>query len=77
MVVASLGKVLQILSNNVNPANYVKNIMFLVGKNSVYIAAALVNYDTAMRDRAELTGMHTFTYGDHELVHRHLGLEKN
>ena len=72
---ASLDKVCKLIANGINPTSYVKHLRFLVDKNSVYNSSALISYDKALRDRAEHLGIKSFTYGDHELVHRFLGLE--
>ena len=54
---------------------YLKHVRFLVDKSKVYNAAALIRYDQAVRERADVLGESTVVYGDHELVHRFLGLE--
>ena len=72
---ASLEKVIKMIANNVNSTTYLKHMMSIVQKSSIYTVTALLDYDKAMRDRAEHLGIDTFSYGDHELVHKFLGLE--
>ena len=54
---------------------YTKHVRFLIDKSRVYAGAALVCYDQAAREKAELLGPDSFMYGDHELYHIYLGLE--
>ena len=54
---------------------YAKHVRFLTDKSRVYSGTSLIKYDQAAREKAELLGPDTFTYGDHELYHVHLGLE--
>ena len=55
---------------------YTKHVKFLVDKSKVYTSQALVRYDQAVREKAELLGPSAFMYGDHELYHLFLGLEQ-
>ena len=54
---------------------YLKHIRFLVDKSKIYNSSALIRYDQAVRERADVLGENTMVYGDHELVHRFLGPE--
>ena len=54
---------------------YAKHVRFLTDKSSIYTGASLIRYDQATREKAELLGPTSFTYGDHELYHTYLGVE--
>ena len=51
-----------------------RHIRFLVEKSKVYNSSALMGYDSEMRERAEFFGTSVFSYGDHNLSHRWLGV---
>ena len=55
--------------------NFTKHIRFLSDKAKVYLGSALIKYDLAVREKAELIGPSAFVYGDHEFVHSFLGME--
>ena len=55
--------------------NFSKHIRFLSDKSKVFTSVALVKYDLACREKAELLGPNSFVYGDHELYHTFLGVE--
>ena len=55
--------------------SYSKHVKFLMDKSKYYVGAALIKYDIAAREKAELHGMGSFCYGDHEIFHTFLGLE--
>ena len=55
--------------------NYAKHIRFLTDKVRIYNGSALLRYDSAVREKVEILGPSVFVYGDHELVHAHLGMD--
>ena len=55
--------------------NFAKHIRFLTDKVRIYNGSALLRYDSAVREKAEILGPSVFVYGDHELVHAHLGMD--
>ena len=63
------------LRQGVDCSGYVRHIRFLVEKSKVYVPSALIGYDTEMRERAEVFGSSVFSYGDHDLSHRWLGVK--
>ena len=75
VIAGSLSLLESMLRQGVDGTGYMKHIRFLVEKSKVYSQAALIGYDTEMRERAEYFGPSVFMYGDHDLTHRWLGVE--
>ena len=75
IIASSLSLLESMMRQGVDCTGYVKHIRFLVEKSKVYQQAALIGYDTEMRERAEAFGAGVFCYGDHDLSHRWLGYE--
>ena len=75
IIAGSLSLLESMLRQGVDGTGYVRHIRFLVEKSKIYVSSALIGYDAEMRERAEFYGSSVFTYGDHDLTHRWLGVE--
>ena len=75
VIAGSLSLLESMMRQGVDGSGYIRHIRFLVEKSKLYIPSALIGYDTEMRERAEFFGPGVFTYGDHDLTHRWLGVE--
>ena len=75
VIAASLSLMESMLRQGVDCTGYVRHIRFLVEKSKVYSSSSLIGYDAELRERAEFYGSSVFSYGDHDLTHRWLGVE--
>ena len=75
IISASMSLLSSMIARGVNVDRYASHIRFLVDKSHVYDQAALVEYDFAMRERADIHGSHSFCYADHDLFNKLVGLE--
>ena len=75
IIAASLSLLESMLRQGVECAGYVRHIRFLVEKSKIYHPSSLIGYDAELRERAEFYGSSVFTYGDHDLTHRWLGVD--
>ena len=75
IVSANMSLMESLMALGIPVSQYCKHIRFLSDKSRVYMSAALVKYDKAVREKAELLGPLRFAYGDMELVHAFLGVE--
>ena len=55
--------------------NLTKHVRFLTDKAKVYNSSALIKYNLAVREKAEIVGPSAFVYGDHDLGHMFLGMD--
>ena len=75
VIAGSLSLLESMLRQGVDCTGYVRHVRFLVEKSKIYLSSALIGYDTEMRERAEIFSPGVFSYGDHDLTHRWLGVE--
>ena len=75
VISGSLSLMESMMRQGVDCTGYVRHIRFMVEKSKIYSPSALIGYDAELRERAEYYGSSVFTYGDHDLTHRWLGVE--
>ena len=75
VIATSLSLLESMLRQGVECTGYVRHIRFLVEKSKLYVQSALIGYDNELRERVEFLGPGVFSYGDHDLTHRWLGVD--
>ena len=75
LISASMSLLSSMMARGHGVQNYAKHIRFLSDKAGVYDHRALIDYDYAMRERADIFGESSFCYADHDLFNDHVGLE--
>ena len=75
VISASMSLLSSIVASGQNVDRYASHIRFLVDKSLIYDQAALVEYDFAMRERADNHGPDSFCYADHDMFNKLVGLE--